>query len=165
MPCSTPALEVSPEISVPAGYTLRLLAEGDYDKGFTECLANLTRVGEVGKAKFAARFKQLQSLSDLFQPIVLEKESTGRIVASGTLLVEPKFIHECGFTGHIEDIIVDPAERGRNFGRVIVQQLTHMARRAGCYKVILDCDDKNVEFYAKCGFAKKDIQMAIYFDK
>lgn len=159
-----PALEVSPEISVPAGYTLRPLAKSDYDKGFLECLRNLTHVGNVSKAGFDARFKQLQSQSDLFRLIVLEKESTGRIVASGTLLVEPKFIHECGFTGHIEDIVVDPTERGRSFGRVIVQQLTHMARKVGCYKVILDCDDENEGFYAKCGFAKKDIQMAIYFD-
>ena len=30
---------------------------------------------------------------------------------------------------------------------------------AGCYKVILDCSEDNVPFYAKCGLTKKEVQM------
>ena len=33
------------------------------------------------------------------------------------------------------------------------------ARAAGCYKVILDCSDDNVDFYAKAGFQRKEVHM------
>ena len=45
----------------------------------------------------------------------------------------------------------------------IIDQLKHLAKRSGCYKVILDCAEKNVGFYEKLGFVKKEIQMALYF--
>jgi glucosamine-phosphate N-acetyltransferase len=41
--------------------------------------------------------------------------------------------------------------------------LKEIARKEGCYKVILNCAEKNEEFYKKCGFQRKEIQMAYYF--
>ena len=32
-----------------------------------------------------------------------------------------------------------------------------------CYKTILDCSAENVQFYEKCGFGAKEIQMAKYY--
>ena len=45
----------------------------------------------------------------------------------------------------------------------IIDQLKHLGQRSGCYKVILDCAEKNVGFYEKLGFLRKEIQMALYF--
>ena len=36
----------------------------------------------------------------------------------------------------------------------LIAQLLAVSRSAGCYKVILDCDDQNVPFYEKLGFKK-----------
>ena len=30
------------------------------------------------------------------------------------------------------------------------------------WQVILDCSDENAAFYAKCGFVRKEVQMARY---
>ena len=38
------------------------------------------------------------------------------------------------------------------------------AEEAGCYKVILDCSEENVPFYAKCGLTKKEVQMVSCWD-
>ncbi|KAK3242814.1 Glucosamine-phosphate N-acetyltransferase-like protein [Cymbomonas tetramitiformis] len=65
--------------------------------------------------------------------------------------------------GHIEDIVVKSTCRGKNLGRMIIAELKKIASDAGCYKVILDCDEKNVEFYEKCGYERKAVQMATYF--
>ena len=35
-------------------------------------------------------------------------------------------------------------------------------RQLGCYKVILDCTEDNVNFYTKCGFKQKEVQMVAY---
>lgn len=46
--------------------------------------------------------------------------------------------------------------------RSIVDELVRRAEQEGCYKVILDCDESNVAFYAKCGLKTKGVQMAKY---
>jgi len=50
-------------------------------------------------------------------------------------------------------------------GKRIVDILRKIGENAGCYKIILDCDEKLVPFYEKCGFTKKAVQMACYFDQ
>jgi len=48
-------------------------------------------------------------------------------------------------------------------GKKLVCELRRRAlHELGCYKVILDCDDKNVKFYTKCGFFPKERMMAAY---
>ena len=46
----------------------------------------------------------------------------------------------------------------------IIEQLKVIAQAHKCYKVILDCNEKNQGFYEKLGFKKKEIQMAVYFE-
>ena len=45
----------------------------------------------------------------------------------------------------------------------MIRALTRVAERLGCYKVILDCSEKNQPFYEKCGMTRKEVQMAKYF--
>jgi glucosamine-phosphate N-acetyltransferase len=40
-----------------------------------------------------------------------------------------------------------------------------VGKTVGCYKVILDCSEKNVPFYEKCGFTVKEKQMVVYFEE
>jgi hypothetical protein len=41
----------------------------------------------------------------------------------------------------------------------IISALVEEARRQKCYKIILDCSEHNVDFYAKSGFVRKEVQM------
>ena len=83
-------------------------------------------------------------------------------MACGTLLLERKLIRGAGCAGHVEDVVVDASCRGRGVGQLLLGALVAAARAAGCYKVILDCSESNAAFYAKCGFARKELQMALY---
>ncbi|KAJ0941778.1 putative glucosamine-phosphate N-acetyltransferase [Helianthus annuus] len=47
-------------------------------------------------------------------------------------------------------------------GKKVVGFLVDHARLTGCYKVILDLV-RITEFYEKCGFKQKEIQMVKYF--
>lgn len=105
----------------------------------------------------------MKSMSGKYFTIVIEELSTSRIVASGTVLVEIKFIRGCGKVGHVEDIVVHESQRGKSFGKKLINQLTHISNSMGCYKVILCCSDKNVGFYEKCGYQRKEAEMAKYF--
>jgi glucosamine-phosphate N-acetyltransferase len=88
--------------------------------------------------------------------------ATGSLVACGTLLVERKLIRNAGCAGHVEDVVVDATFRGGGVGKLLLSALVAAARAAGCYKVILDCSEANTGFYAKCGFTRKEVQMALY---
>eukprot|EP00053_Salpingoeca_punica_P011039 m.98933 g.98933 ORF g.98933 m.98933 type:complete len:415 (+) comp15568_c0_seq2:186-1430(+) len=147
------------------GLTIRALQEGDYDRKFLELLSQLTVVGDVSREVFLKRLHTAQRLCNPLVIVVEDEEK--RLVASGSVLIEPKFSHGMGFAGHIEDVVVDKNIRGRGLGKLIVQELTQISFAAGCYKVILDCSEENMPFYEKCGFSKghSPICMAIYFEQ
>lgn len=139
----------------------RPLTFADYDKKYIQLLGQLTTVGEVTREQFD---KQLAAMlfSDDHHVIVVEDPEKGVIVGTASLLIEHKFIHSCGMVGHIEDVVVDASCRGMGLGRILVDTLIEMAMQRGCYKVVLDCTEKNVPFYETCGLSRKEMQMVKY---
>jgi len=91
-------------------------------------------------------------------------EDQGKIVTTGALLVERKFIHHLGLVGHIEDIAVAKDQQGKKLGQKMIQALDFVAEKVGCYKCILDCSEANEGFYVKCGYKRAGLEMAHYFD-
>ncbi|KAL7750774.1 Glucosamine-phosphate N-acetyltransferase-like protein [Sorochytrium milnesiophthora] len=148
--------------SLPAGFAIRPLSITDYEKGFLNCLSFLTVVGDISKAQFADRFAYVKAHNHEYFIVVIEDIKKQKIAAAGTVMVERKFIRNCGLVGHIEDIVVDETYRGLQFGRYIIDALKSVGEHVGCYKIILDCAEKNVKFYEKCGFEKKEVEMVWY---
>jgi GNAT superfamily N-acetyltransferase len=62
-------------------------------------------------------------------------DSAQKIVGTGALIVERKFIHQLGLVGHIEDIAVAKDQQGKKLGLRIIQALDFVAEKVGCYKV------------------------------
>ncbi|KAI1327059.1 glucosamine 6-phosphate N-acetyltransferase [Xylariaceae sp. FL0255] len=156
---------VSPTVAsaLPEGYIARSLRSSDYDTGFLDCLRVLTTVGEISKEAFDERFRWMLS-QDTYYVLVIEDTSSGKIVGTGNLLVERKFIHSLGLVGHIEDIAVAKDQQGKKLGLRLIQALDFIAEKVGCYKTILDCSEANEGFYVKCGFRRAGLEMAHYYD-
>lgn len=95
--------------------------------------------------------------------MVIEDLSCSKVVGTASCIAERKFIRGCGKAGHIEDVVVDSEYRGLKLGARLVEALIGAAQEMGCYKVILDCAESNVEFYEKCGLTRKEVQMVKYF--
>jgi GNAT superfamily N-acetyltransferase len=108
---------------------------GDCFPGYLQLLQQLTMVGEISEEAFAGRVDHLQKLGANHHVAVIEDVVRKKIVATGSILVEYKFVHNCGKTGHIEDVVVDNSVRGQHLGLRIVEFLTTFAEEAGCYKV------------------------------
>ncbi|GJQ09467.1 hypothetical protein GpartN1_g3744.t1 [Galdieria partita] len=142
----------------------RSLSSNDFEKGYIALLSELSTVGNVDKSAFLGRLHQLQQLPDYYI-LVAEDTNKSTVVASGTLLVELKFLHECQSVGHIEDIIVSKLYRGLGLGKVLIETLVQEAKNRNCYKVILNCSPGNVGFYEKCNFVQHELQMVQYFHK
>jgi len=85
------------------------------------------------------------------------------IIASGTIIIEPKLIRGGKNVGHIEDIVVKSSHRGKQISKDILDMLKTIAREKDCYKVILDCNEEVKKVYNRSGFEENGIQMGIYF--
>lgn len=86
------------------------------------------------------------------------------IIASGTIIIEPKIIREGKSVGHIEDIVVAKHFRSLGLSQRILDMLKQIAREKNCYKVILDCSEEVKKVYIKNSFQVKGIQMVEYFN-
>ena len=91
-------------------------------------------------------------------------EENGEIVASGTLVIEPKLVHHFGKVGHIEDIFVNLKYQGQGLGQEIVTHLIDLSKQLDEDKCILNCDVNLIKFYQKCGLEPKNMQMVKYFN-
>jgi glucosamine-phosphate N-acetyltransferase len=103
---------------------------------------------------------ELNNGSLMYNPVVVLND-TEEVVATGMILLEEKLIHECGIVGHIEDIAVRHDQQGKQLGKILIQHLTEIGEKGGCYKVILDCDVKNKGFYEKCGYKEAGLEMQV----
>jgi len=74
------------------------------------------------------------------------------IVGTISLFLEQKFINNGGICGHIEDMAVHKDYQGQGIGKALVEHAVKYAKARRAYKVILDCEDKVIPFYMKCGF-------------
>ena len=147
---------------LPTGYKIRFMEPGDYENGVLDVYKVLTTVGQISKEKFVAQLEFWAGQAGTYFPLVITNPNH-HVVACGTCIVEAKLIHECGRVGHIEDIAVAKSQQGLSLGKKLIQTLSHVAEQAGCYKVILDCDEKNVGFYEKCGYNRAGVEMDLRF--
>ncbi|TVY90212.1 Glucosamine 6-phosphate N-acetyltransferase, partial [Lachnellula willkommii] len=156
---------VSPTIaaSLPDSYTIRSLRKSDYARGFLDCLRVLTTVGDITEAQWDERYTWMNTQGKGGYYLLVVDDGT-RIVGTGALIVERKFIHNLGIVGHIEDIAVAKDQQGKKLGLKIIQALDFIAEKVGCYKSILDCSEANEGFYVKCGFKRAGLEMAHYYE-
>ncbi|KAK9867712.1 hypothetical protein WJX84_008139 [Apatococcus fuscideae] len=142
---------------------LRRLEIQDADRGFMTLLGQLTSAPDVSRGEFEEQYNAREQQA--CHTLVIEDTKSGQIVGTASLLIERKFIRGCSKAGHIEDVVVDASYRGQQLGRRLIEALVAMARTIGCYKVILDCAKDNADFYTKCSFEEKGVEMAQYLTK
>ena len=131
----------------------------DYYKDYLTLLEQLTTV-EKEKISHDDFKNFVNKLSNNHVIIVIEEDE--KIIATATLIIENKIIHNMGKVGHIEDVVTDKNIRGKGLGKMLINELIKISEKENCYKIILDCNEDNVKFYEKTGFFVKELQMSKY---
>ncbi|ESN94236.1 hypothetical protein HELRODRAFT_68685 [Helobdella robusta] len=135
------------------GLKLRPLSADDFAKGcYLDLLKQPNLVGQIFTETILSRFNLMKSTPSTYFIFVIEDLEKQKIVASATVVVERKFIHECSSRGRIEDVVVDEGYRGLQLGKLLVVVGEFLSKKLGCYKTSLECSDGKVEFYEKVGF-------------
>ena len=122
-----------------------------YDMGFLETLSALKKT-ELSKEKFGELLRK--RMRDGMRGYVLIVDQ--KVVSTSSMYIEQKFY---GLVAHIEDVATHEDHRRHGFGAKIMEHCFKIAREHGCYKVILDCNDKNVEWYSSLGLYRHENQM------
>ncbi|KAJ5887472.1 hypothetical protein N7495_007513, partial [Penicillium taxi] len=150
---------ISPEVIslLPTDYTIRPMRRSDYNIGYLDVLRVLTTVGDISEEAWNQRYDWIAARNDEYYNLVV-CDGSGRIVGTGSLIVERKFIHSLGMVGHIEDIAVEQGQQGKKLGLRIIQALDYIAAQS-----ILDCSEANEGFYIKCNFKRAGLEMAHYY--
>ena len=127
-------------------------------------LSELTSTTCIETSLFIENIEKIHQMGKIIVGTINHKSANNiEIVASGTIIIEPKIIRDGKNVGHIEDIVVANHMRGKGISQQILNILKTIARENNCYKVILDCDNAVKNVYIKNGLNVKGIQMAEYF--
>jgi glucosamine-phosphate N-acetyltransferase len=131
---------------------------------YLDLLSQLTQVSMLDEETFITLTKDIFKIGSIIvcyknNPLSPEFD----IIASGTIIIEPKIIRGGKSVGHIEDIVTSSSYRGKGLGQDILELLIQEGREKNCYKIILDCKDNLKSYYEKMDFKESGMQMALYF--
>lgn len=107
-------------------------------------LSHLSTVSDPGEDAWIAQFNYLRSVPLTYFTVVVVHTRTDRIVATGTIYIERKFLHGLGAVGHFEDVAVDKSQRGGQLGLCLVKALIGISEGMGCFKTTGNCLDRNI---------------------
>ena len=83
----------------------------------------------------------------VFSVVAIENTT---VIGYGSIVIEKKI--RGGKMGHVEDIVTSPTQRIKGIGKSVVDALYEIANQHDCYKVALQCQPHNIEFYEKCNY-------------
>jgi len=136
-------------------FILRNIEYDDYDKGYMDLMFEFTNYQyPITKENFI-NFIDTQKN---YKTIVIYSEKEKRIIGAGTIIIVHK-IHNNPI-GQIEDVIIGEKYRKNGFGKQIIEKLIDIGKNEyKCYKIILNCLEKNIKFYENCGFVIAGVEM------
>ena len=137
---------------------IRELERGDVSvhSEFFPILNQLSPAKDWERLEFASLW---QTYLDNQHITTLVAEKYEKIIGTGSVLIEQKFLRGGGKVAQVEDVVVDNRSREKGVGKVIIDSLVKIAKEKECYKVILSCSNENVPFYIKCGFRLTENEM------
>lgn len=127
---------------------IRPFVAEDFGRGMGECLEELA----VGVVRPEALAGYVSLRVEFGVRTFVAVDEAGSVVGTASVFAEPKLLRGGCMAAHVEDVAVRPDAQGKGVGAALVKHCVEYARVAGCYKVVLNCDPKNVPFYEKCGF-------------
>jgi glucosamine-phosphate N-acetyltransferase len=142
---------------------IREIAQTDYHKGYLSLVNQLYKLPELN-----VTYEQFGELLAIIKTqcsyiYVIEDPSINQIIATGKIFIEQK--SHGSKMGNIQDVVTDSNYRKSGNGKTIINQLIEIGKQKGCYKIVLNCSLENIEFYQKCGFKQKGVEMCIYYNK
>lgn len=101
----------------------------------------------------------IDSLPNTIEIWVIEADD--KLVATATILFEPKLIFNMCTYAHIEDVCVTNEARGKGVGSQLIGNIIEYCKSKDCKKITLCCSEAVSEFYTKNMFERRGIQCCV----
>ena len=131
---------------------------------YINLLKNLTETNDMLLDFFIKQINAIANCGEIIIAISGNLLYEFEIIGSGTVIIEPKIIHNAKSVAHIEDIVIHPNFRGKSIATNIITRLKNYSRLKYCYKVILNCKNEYISIYEKSDFKKTGNEMSCYFN-
>lgn len=135
-------------------FYIKEICNEDYFNGYFDLLYEFSNYTKSVSYEY---FKDYIKQKDKIKIIVIHNDKN-KIIGAGTIFKLEK-LHNNPI-GQIEDVIINENYRGFGLGKKIIKELVKIGiEDFKCYKIILNCLDKNIGFYEKCNFNIAGVQM------
>ena len=144
-------------------YIIREIENEDFYNGYLELLYEFNNFEyKINESEFINYLEQNKLNNNCKIYVIQLKDknnnNNNKIIGAGTIF-KLKKLHN-NSVGLIEDVIINNNYRGSGLGKILIDKLKQIGLvEFRCYKVILDCSEKNIEFYKKCNFFQSGVQM------
>jgi glucosamine-phosphate N-acetyltransferase len=139
-------------------YLFRKLNSEDYEQYLL--LINDFRETMFTQEEFINTLKKIELNSEIW---VIEKDK--KLIGTGTIIFEKKFIFNICTSAHLEDICIKKEERNCGYGKLLVNFLIGEAKKNKCYKVNLVCNENTKKFYKSCNMEERGVHMSYLITK
>ena len=106
--------------------------------------------------------RQMQCFTDnnFCTTLVILSITENKLIGAGSIYNLIKLHNNS--VGQIEDVVITKNFRGKGYGKLLIDKLSEIGiNKFNCYKIILDCLEKNIEFYKKCNFILAGYEMRL----
>tara|TARA_R100001163_G_scaffold64213_2_gene57929 strand:- start:3289 stop:3732 length:444 start_codon:yes stop_codon:yes gene_type:complete len=132
------------------------------EKNYKNYLNLLDESSNIDIPDFNKFNDHLKNILNQNSTILVIKNNINELIGSAKLIVDLKLNKRLSAIGHIEDVVIHKDYRGQGLGKKIIERLIEIAKSKNCYKIILQCSDKNTEFYEKCSFKSRGKNMELF---
>ncbi len=154
-------LAVPTNKEVVVNYKIRALEAKDLKNGFKETLYNLCDE-EIENLNAIQHFEEIKEKEDVFVYVAVDDS---KVVGTGSLILDRKFINNCGLVGRIEDLSTRKGYENEGVSKSIMSELINLAHSKGCYKITANCSKNLKFFFEDLGFTENGSEMKMLISK
>jgi glucosamine-phosphate N-acetyltransferase len=144
--------------NIEENFIFREIIDNDFNNGYLKLLFEFTNYEHQNNETVFKNYLVKMKNNNFNKIIVITTKTDSKIIGAGTIFKLDK-LHNNPI-GQIEDIIITDSFRGYGLGKLLIKKLVNIGlNEFNCYKIILNCLPKNIEFYKKCNFIEVGIEM------
>ena len=143
-------------------YEIRELKGDDYNKDYLKLLSQYYQLNnsKMTHEFFNKQFELLKKKTNCYIRVISEPNN-GKIIASGSLFIEFKFVYDLSKVAYIDDIIIDEEYRNKGLGTKLLNHLKMLANANGCIKINIISPNNSVNFFKNNGFSEDQNHISI----
>jgi len=129
--------------------SIRELQESDFENGFFDTLGEFRNMSGLEYLKAPEALKDIKK-NNFHKILVAVRDNT--VIGCITVIIERKFIHNCGNVARIEDMVVRKEEQGKHIAHRLITNAIKFAKDNHTYKILLNCREELIPLWKKYGF-------------